>query len=80
MNLKGYEWFNDKGEVIMIYSLKFNKIIVYKDIRTKDQMDFIKYLKEKGFECNHIDYNNHSNLDINESVTNKINNYLNGKL
>lgn len=64
MNLKGYKWVNDKGETLMIYSLKFNKIIVCKDIRTKDEIEFYKFLKKKGIVCNCTDYNGHCNLDV----------------
>ena len=80
MSLKGYQWLNDKGEVIMSYSSKYNKIYVWKDIRSKDEIEFHKYLKENGINCNHTDYQNHSNLDINEAVLNKIQNYLNEEL
>lgn len=78
MSLKGYQWLNDKGEIIMSYSSKYNKIYVYKDIRTKDELDFHKYLKEQGIICNSTDYQGHSNLDINKAVENKLTSYLNG--
>lgn len=80
MTLKGYQWLNDNGEVIMTYMSKYNKIYVWKDIRTKDELEFHKYLKEQGIECSSTDYQGHSNLDINESVENKFRNYLNGEL
>lgn len=79
MSLKGYQWIKD-GKVIMWYSSKYNKIYVNEDIRSKDEIEFIKYLKEQGINCNSTDYQGHSNLDINEAVTNKLNNYLNGEL
>lgn len=80
MNLKGYQWLNDKGEVIMSYSSKYNKIYVWQNIRSKDEIEFHKYLKENGINCNNIDYQNHSNLDINEKVADKMQKYLMGEL
>lgn len=79
-NLKGYQWLDKNGEVIMTYSLKFNKIYVWKDITTKDELEFYNFLKEKGFNCSQTDYQGHSNLDINKSVEDKIQKYLNGEL
>lgn len=79
MTLKGYEWLKD-GKVIMTYSLKQNKIYVWENIRSKDELDFHKYLKEQGFICNQTDYQGHSNLDINEEVENKLARYLNGEI
>ena len=79
MTLKGYKWLNKDGKVIMSYSSKYNKIYVWEDITTKDELDFYKYLKEQNINCNCTDYQNHSNLDISKKVTDKINNYLKGE-
>lgn len=76
MSLKGYQWLKD-GKVIMSYLSKYNKIYVWEDIRTQDEIDFYNFLKEKGITCNQTDFQGHSNLDINKVVENKITKYLN---
>lgn len=80
MTLKGYKWLNDKGEVIMSYSSKYNKIYVWKDITTKDHIEFVKYLKEQGINCSQTDYQGHCDLDINKRVEDKLSRYLNGEI
>lgn len=80
MSLKGYQWLNSNGEVLMSYLSKYNKIYVWQDITSKDEIDFYNFLKEKGITCNSTDYQGHSNLDINKKVQNKLENYLNGEL
>lgn len=79
MSLKGYQWIKD-GKAIMSYSSKYNKIYVYEDITNKDEIEFVKYLKEQGINCNSIDYQGHSNLDINKKVADKFARYLNGDI
>ena len=80
MSLKGYQWLNSDGEVIMSYLSKYNKIYVWQDITSKDERDFYNFLKKQGITCNSTDYQGHSNLDINKEVQSKIQNYLNGEL
>ena len=60
MALKGYQWLNDKGEVIMYYMFKDNIIYVNKDITNKQHREFYEFLKSKGFICNHTNFNNHT--------------------
>lgn len=55
MSLKGYQWLNDEGEVIMYYMFKDEKICLNKDITTKQHRDFVEYLKEHGCKANNTD-------------------------
>ena len=44
MSLKGYQWLNDTGEVIMSYMFKDRILDVWKDVTNKDMDEFKEYL------------------------------------
>lgn len=48
MSLKGYQWLDEKGEVVFSYLFKDRTIDVWKDT-TKEELDKFKaFLNEKG--------------------------------
>lgn len=48
MSLKGYQWLDEKGEVVFSYRFKDRTIDVWKDT-TKEELDKFKaFLNEKG--------------------------------
>ena len=50
MSLKGYEWLDDNGKVIMTFTFKRLELDVWKDT-TKEELDKFKaFLKEHGKE------------------------------
>ena len=59
MNLKGYQWLDEKEEVIMSFRFKNLTIDIWKDT-TKEELDkFKEFLKEKGFRESGIDFHYH---------------------
>lgn len=59
MSLKGYQWLNDKEEVVMSFTFKDLTLDIWRDT-TKEELDkFKEYLKEHSCEIRHINYNNH---------------------
>lgn len=63
MSLKGYQWLNDNGEVIMSFTFKRLDLDIWEDT-TKEELDnFIKFLKEQGHNTYYIDYHNHKVSD-----------------
>ena len=61
MSLKGYQWLDDNGKVLMSYTFKDLTLDVWKDT-TKEELDkFIEYIKgQVNFEVRHIDYHDHN--------------------
>ena len=64
MNLKGYQWLDNNGKVIMWYSSKYNQIRVLEDITSKQHLDFYNFLKKQGIKCSSTDFNNHTMIDL----------------
>jgi len=58
MSLKGYQWLNDKGEVLMSYHFKDLTLNVWKDITQQDLTEFKKFLEEHDCEIFKIEYYN----------------------
>ena len=55
MSLKGYQWLNDKGEVVMSYRFKDLKIDIWQDT-TKEELDkFIDFLEKQHCKHNKMD-------------------------
>ena len=49
MSLKGYQWLNENGEVIMYYMFKDEEIFLNKDVTSKQHREFVKFIEGKGF-------------------------------
>ena len=60
MSLKGYQWLDDSGKVIMSYTFKDLTLCIWEDT-TKEELDkFINYItNEHSFEVRHIEYLDH---------------------
>lgn len=54
MSLKGYQWFNDKNEVLMSYYFKDLTLYIWKDVTNEELEEFKKYLKDKHNEVIHV--------------------------
>lgn len=50
MSLKGYEWLDDNGKVIMTFTFKYLELDVWSDTTLEELNKFKEYLKEKGFD------------------------------
>ena len=59
MSLKGYEWLDDDGKVIMSFFFKDLSLYIWEDIREEQYNEFIEYIKNKGFEILHTNFNGH---------------------
>lgn len=60
MSLKGYQWLDDNGKVIMSYTFKDLTLDVWKDTTKEELEKFIEYIKEQvSFEVRHIEYHDH---------------------
>ena len=60
MSLKGYQWLDDNGEVIMSFMFKYLELDVWKDTTKKEFDKFVAFLKEHSFgEILKINYHDH---------------------
>lgn len=63
MSLKGYQWLNEKGEVVFSYRFKDRMIDVWKDT-TKEEYDKFRTFLERegidGLQISGIDYHYHT--------------------
>ena len=59
MSLKGYQWLNDKGEVVMSFTFKDLTIDIWQDVELKEYHDFIEYIRHHDFEPMHTDQHFH---------------------
>lgn len=50
MSLKGYQWLNDKQEVIMSFTFKDRIIDIWKDTTIEELDKFKAFLKRQGWE------------------------------
>lgn len=62
MSLKGYQWLNDEGKVIMSYMFKDRILDVWKDITEKDMDEFKEYLNQNECEVANIEMHNESKI------------------
>ena len=60
MSLKGYQWLNDKEEVVMSFSFKDLILDIWKDTTEEELNKFIEFLKEHsiGRNIKKIEYHN----------------------
>lgn len=49
MSLKGYQWLDDNGKVVMSFTFKDLTLDVWQDTTKEEYLKFIKYLKENGW-------------------------------
>ena len=54
MSLKGYQWFNDKNEVLMSYYFKDLTLYIWKDVTNEELEEFKKYLEDKHNEIIYV--------------------------
>lgn len=59
MSLKGYQWLNDKKEVVMSFTFKDLQIDVWKDTTKEEYLKFIDYIRKQGFEPRQTDCHYH---------------------
>lgn len=59
MSLKGYQWLDDNGKVIMSFTFKDLTLDVWQDTTKEEYLKFIEYLKEKGFTPTNTDCHYH---------------------
>lgn len=59
MSLKGYEWLDDNGKVIMTFTFKRLELDVWEDTTDEELKKFKKFLEEKGETILHENYNGH---------------------
>lgn len=50
MSLKGYQWLNDKEEVVMSFTFKDLTLDIWKETTEEEINKFKEYLKEHGFD------------------------------
>lgn len=48
MSLKGYQWLNDEGEVIMSFFFKDLTLWLWENVAQEELDKFVAFLKEKG--------------------------------
>ncbi len=60
MSLKGYQWLDDDGKVIMSFTFKDLTLDVWKDVSVEEYHNFIEYIREQGFEPHSTDQHYHT--------------------
>lgn len=59
MSLKGYEWLDKDGKVIMYFLFKTRSIYISEDTTQVELDKFKAFLAEQSWEISNIEYNNH---------------------
>lgn len=60
MSLKGYQWLNDNGEVVMTFIFKYLRLTIWdNDITIKEINDFIQYINERNHKIHEITFMEH---------------------
>lgn len=59
MSLKGYEWLDKDGKVIMYFLFKTRNIYISKDTTREEIEKFKAFLKEHSWEVSQVVYNNY---------------------
>lgn len=57
MSLKGYQWLNDDGEVIMYFTFKDLTITICKDTTEVELKKFEDYITSKSFDVYYLNTN-----------------------
>ena len=60
MSLKGYQWLNDKEEVVMSFRFKDLSLDIWKDTTKEELEKFKEFLKEHSFDTI-LEINYHDN-------------------
>lgn len=47
MSLKGYEWLDDNGKVIMCFTFKRLELFLFEDVSKEEYDKFIKFIEEE---------------------------------
>lgn len=50
MSLKGYEWLDVNGKVIMTFRFKDLSLDIWKDVTAEEYYKFIEYIRSNDFE------------------------------
>ena len=50
MSLKGYQWLNDKQEVVMSFTFKDLQIDVWKDTTQEEYLKFFDFIRKNGWQ------------------------------
>ena len=54
MSLKGYEWLDNNGKVIMCFTIKRLELFLMEDVSKEEYDKFIKYIEEHTFKVAHV--------------------------
>lgn len=59
MSLKGYQWFNDKQEVVMSFTFKDRTIDIWRETTEEEINKFVEFLRANSFKDEKFEIINH---------------------
>lgn len=54
MSLKGYQWLDKEGKVVMSFDFKTETIDIWQDVDKDNYLAFVEYIRQQSFEPHEV--------------------------